>query len=292
MSFRFKKKESVARAVRRLCRERLDDALETLEKGRRLDAVHHVRKDIKKMRSVLRLMRREISEHSYAEHAKVLREAASLLTEFRDAQVKLNAFDALIKHSRRKHSLPSFSKIHAALRESCREEEKKLGRLTTSLKGILNESRHEFKKLEIEAKGWGAIEPGLKKVYGRGREAFEVARDQLSPVNFHAWRKRVKDLGHQLRLLCPARPRRLNKLIERLARLSDLLGDDHDLFMLNQFVAAHSVKAPDAATLQELIELRQQELRIEALKWGAQFYWEKPGRFCRKIGSYWKSWRK
>jgi hypothetical protein len=58
MPFRFKKRESVAKAVRRLCCERLDDALETLEKGAKFEAVHGVRKEIKKLRAVLNIRRR------------------------------------------------------------------------------------------------------------------------------------------------------------------------------------------------------------------------------------------
>ena len=51
MPFRFKKSESPAKAVRRVCRERIGAALGGLRKGGRPAAVHGVRKEIKKLRA-------------------------------------------------------------------------------------------------------------------------------------------------------------------------------------------------------------------------------------------------
>jgi CHAD domain-containing protein len=289
MPFRFKKKESVAKAVRRLCCERLDDALETLDKGARLTAVHHVRKEIKKLRSILRLIRQEIGKNKYGEHTQALRRAANLLTHFRDAQVKLNAFDGLVQHFKRKLPTRPFPEIKMAWQKNCRAEERKLAQAIVPLKGILVTSRERFDDLKIEAKGWKAIAPGLKKVYGRGRDFFETTRQRPVPENFHEWRKRVKNLWHQLRLLCPVQPRSLRKRIDHLEKLGNLLGDDHDLFMLNEFVAS---ECGNVQAFEDLILSRQEKLRSTALKIGGRFYREKPGRFCRRIEDYWKSWRR
>lgn len=291
MPFRFKKKESVAKAVRRLCCERLDDALETLDRSAKLQAVHNVRKEIKKLRSILRLIRRDIGKNIYSRQTRALRQAANLLTDFRDAQVKLNAFDGLVKHFSRKLPSHSFPEIKAALQQNCRAQEKKLGRSITPLKGILSTARENLDDLKIGAKGWKAIAPGLKKIYCRGRESYETARRRPVPQNFHEWRKRVKDLWHQLRLLCPARPRSLRDRTRLLEKLGNLLGDDHDLFMLNEFVAGHFRCARNAQTLEELISTRQKKLRSTALKLGGRFYRDRTSHFCRRIGNYWKTWR-
>jgi CHAD domain-containing protein len=291
MPFYFKKKESVAKAVRRLCCERIDDALETLEKGRKLHAVHNVRKEIKKMRSVLRLMREEIGKNAYSRQTRKLREAANLLTAFRDAQVKLNAFDGLTKDFKRRLPQEPFPEIKTALRKNCRAEEKKLGRAIASLKEILRESKQQLGKLKIESKGWRAIEPGLKKIYRRGHEAFEAARRKPTPENFHEWRKRVKDLWHQLRLLGPAQPRRLNGRAKNLEKLGDHLGDDHDLFMLREFITNQFEPAENIEAVDKLIGARQKNLRSKVFKLGRKIYQEKPNHFCRRMGDYWADWR-
>jgi CHAD domain-containing protein len=290
MPFRFKRREPVAKAVRRICSERLQDALETLEQTERFEAVHNVRKEIKKLRAILRLTRGEIGKKTYHKHNETLRQAADLLTAFRDAQVKLNALDELAEHF--KGRLPEQAKIKNALRDNCRNEEKKLSVAIAPLKGILGESKEELDQLKLKSKGWRAIEPGLKKIYGRGQEAFEVLGAEPSDHNFHEWRKRVKDLGHQLNLLCPARPRELRGRMKRLERLGDFLGDDHDLFMLREFVTKKFPRTHDINTFEEVIMARQRELRRAAVKLGGRFYKEKPNRFSRRIGDYWKSWRK
>jgi CHAD domain-containing protein len=289
MPFRFKKKESVAKAVRRLCGERLDDALETLEKKARFEAVHGVRKEIKKLRSILRLTRGEIGRKTYRKYNQALRKGADLLTAFRDAQVKLGALDELAKHFKGK--LPPQPKIKNALRDNCRAEEKKLSVAIAPLKEILHESKEELDSLKLKSKGWRAIGPGLKKIYGRGQEAFERIGAEPSEENFHEWRKRVKDLGHQLSLLCPVRPGKMRGRTKDLEKLGDLLGDDHDLSMLREFVTKKFPRTHEINAFEGMIVTRQEELRSAAMKLGGRFYRDKPNRFSRRIGGYWKSWR-
>jgi len=98
MPFHFKKKESVAKAARRLCCERIDDALENLKDRDRLKSVHEVRKEIKKLRAILRLVRGEIGKNFYRKSNDLFRKVAVFLTAIRDSHVKLNAFEALTRH--------------------------------------------------------------------------------------------------------------------------------------------------------------------------------------------------
>lgn len=292
MSFCFKKKESVTKAVRRLCCERVDDALKLLKTGDHFDAVHDVRKEIKKLRAVLRLVRSGIGETAYAGATDALRGAAGRLNAMRDAQVRLAALEILVKNSNGRMPRKSLPKIQNALREDCQAEEKKLGKTVDSAKKFLVEARKQLGSLKVRPNNWNAVAPGLKKIYRRGRKAFALAKRQPSPDHFHAWRKRVKDLSNQLRLVCPARPARIKPRMENLEKLGDLLGDDHDLFMLGQFVGKQLKRPREKKPVEEIIAARQKKLRAEALELGAAFYTKKPKRFCRQLGDGWKSWRR
>jgi CHAD domain-containing protein len=293
MPFHFKRKESVRKAVRRLCCERLEDALEPLNNGSHVEAVHNVRKEIKKLRAVLRLVRAEIGKNTYDKHTDSLRNAADRLTALRDSDVTLSAFDNVVGHFKRKLAPQPFPKIRVALKKNRRVEEGRLYKngSIASVKEILCREKDEMDGLKMKSHGWKAIAPGLKKIYSRGRVAFETAGQEPTPENFHEWRKRVKDLNHQLSLICPARPREFRARTSKLAKLGVLLGDDHDLFMLGQFVAKKFGHTPGARLFQDLIAARQKELRSEALKLGGRFYPAKPGRFCRRIERDWKKWR-
>jgi CHAD domain-containing protein len=292
MPFRFKRKESVTRAARRLCCEGLDDALDLLkETGRDDEAVHDVRREIKKLRAILRLVCPGIGETAYDKATATLREAAGRLETVRDAQVRLAALEDLARRSNGqipRHSLP---KIQNALRQNCRTEEQKLGATLGPVKDILLEARRQLAGLKVTPNSWKAVGPGLKKIYRRGRKALELAEREPSPEHFHEWRKRVKDLANQLRLVCPARPDKLKARTEKLDRLGNILGDDHDLFMLGQYMSKIMKQSTGQRPLEKVIAERQMELRSEALKLGASFYTKKPNRFCRQVGNGWKRWR-
>jgi CHAD domain-containing protein len=294
MPFRFKRKESVKKAVRRLWCERLNDALDFVEKGGKFVAVHDVRKEIKKMRAILRLVRAEIGKDVYGEHTTALRGAANRLTALRDAKVKLGAFDDLVKSFKRKLPPQPFPQIKTALRKHCRMEEGHFfkGGSIASVKGVLRHEKQHSHDLKISSDGWKAIKPGLKRIYDRGRRAFETADRDPSPENFHEWRKRVKDLAHQLRILCPGRPRKFRARTGALDKLGNLLGDDHDLVMLRQFVVDQFGHSPNVKLFERLVSSRQNELRSHALKLGARFYPKKPNRFCRRIERDWKKLRR
>ncbi|HTV43132.1 MAG TPA: CHAD domain-containing protein [Candidatus Sulfotelmatobacter sp.] len=290
MPFRFKRKESVTKAARRLCCERVDDALELLEKGEHHEAVHDVRRQIKKLRAVLRLVRQGIGETAYNESTNTLREAAERLNAMRDAQVRLDALEDLVKRSNGQIPRRSLPKIQNALRQNCRDEEQKLVATFGSVKDTLLRARQQLGALKVKPNNWKAVGPGLKRIYRRGRKALELAEREPSSEHFHEWRKRVKDLANQLRLVCPARPGKLKARTEKLDRLGDLLGDDHDLFMLREFVGQR-LKEREIGPLEMVIAGRQKELQSEALKLGASFFTKKPNRFCRQLGNGWKRWR-
>jgi CHAD domain-containing protein len=289
MPFRFKKSESPAKSVRRVCRERIGAALGRLRKSRYPAAVHGVRKEIKKLRALFRLVRGEIGRGVYRKGAKALREAAGSLTAPRDSRVMLKAFRNLAGRSARR-----LGGIEKALRKNARREAGRI-RKDDSLKRaerLLRKTDRRVGDLRIKAGGWSAIEPGLKESYRRGREWCRLARRQPSPENFHDWRKHVKDLWHYFCLLYPAWPAEARAYTDGLELLGAHLGEDHDLFLLQLFMAEHCAgQAGEVNALNLLIALRQKQLRAAALKLGSHLYAETPEVVCRRLGNYWNGWR-
>lgn len=289
MPFRFKKSESPAKGVRRVFRERVDAALGGLRKGDRPAAVHGVRKEIKKLRAIFRLVRAAIGRGTYRKGARALREAADRLAAPRDARVTLIAFEKLAGRRARQ-----FGGIEKALKKNARREAGRI-RKDDSLaraKRLLRKTDRRVDDLKIKAAGWTAIEPGLKESYRRGREACRTASKESSPENFHDWRKHVKDLWHYFCLLYPAWPAEARTYTNELEFLAGHLGEDHDLFLLQQFATEHCAgEADEVAALNKLIASRQQELRAAALKLGSRLYAYPPATLCRRLENYWDDWR-
>jgi CHAD domain-containing protein len=289
MPFRFKKSESPAKAVRRVCRERVGAALGRLRKSPHPAAVHGVRKEIKKLRALFRLVRGEIGRGVYRKGAKALREAADSLTAPRDARVMLKAFEKLAGRDARK-----FAGIEKALRKNCRRETRRFRKKDSAAAAgrILRKTGRRVGELKIKTVGWAAIEPGLKQSYRRGREFYKLVLRKPSPENFHEWRKHVKDLWHYFCLLYPAWPAEARAYTEELELQGAHLGEDHDLFLLQQFTAEHCAgQGGEAEALKRLIESRQKQLRAAALKAGSRLYAETPAVICRRLEQHWNDWR-
>ena len=295
MAFYFKKKESPARASRRVSRERIGRALDHLQKSDRREAVRRIRQEIKKVRATLGLVRERMAGDTYRQCGKTLRAAARHLTEARDAHVRPRTLDQLMVHFAGRLSAQSFAGIKKLLRQNCDEQTREFekGESAAAVDCLLRKANRRARDLKLKADGWAAIRSGLRNTYRRGREACEVALKDASPEHLHRWRKQVQNLRLQLRLLHPSRPKNLRAAASALKALSRCLGDDHDLVMLQRFVtrAGNRQHPREVKMLNELIGLRRAELQPVALALGSHFYAEKPASFCRRLEAYWRAWR-
>jgi len=281
MPFRFKKSESPTKAVRRVCRERVGAALNCLRRPGRPAAVHGARKEIKKLRAIFRLVRGEIGAGAYRKNMKALRAAADCLATTRDARVMLKAFEKLTGSLARK-----FTGIKTALQENARREARQFRKKNSVAQAelLLRKTGRRVNGSKMKATGWGAMEPGLKQSYQQGREASRLARTQPGPENFHEWRKHVKDLWYYFGLLQAVLPAATRAMTDQLELLGEQLGEDHDLFLLQEFTAKHcAARAMEVESVNRLIASRQKKLRAAAVKFGSRFYAETPARFCRRL---------
>jgi CHAD domain-containing protein len=295
MGLNFKKKEPVLQAVRRIGRSQLERALKEIDQRDRPEALHEVRKSIKRARAFLRLFRGSLRRTDYRRCAKELRKAARLLGAARDADVKLNALVCL--HNRFKQELPltEFGRLREVLRRKRREQQQALadGESIAQVRRCLTTTCRHVSSARLKESGWAAIAPGLEQTYRTGRRAFGKAKHERTADCFHECRKRVKDLYYQIGLLKRMRPKPLTRVGEELDRLGEHLGDDHDLLLLSEpgLVRQARFTPKQATKLLQLISRRQRELRAKAMGLAADFYGDKPAVFCETLHGYWKEWR-
>ncbi len=284
MPFRFKKSESPAKALRRVCRERLGVALDCLRKPGHPAAVHGARKEIKKLRALFRLVRGEISVSTYRKGVKALRAAADSLAATRDARVMLKAFEKLTGRT-----VGRYPHVERALSKHARQEARRF-RADDSValaERMLRKTQRRVGSLKIKLTGWAAIAPGLKQSYGRGQAAGRIARKKSEPENFHDWRRHVKDLWFYFCLLRPICPAATQSSADDLERLALHLGEDHDLFLLQEFMAKHCAEqSGEVKRLDRMIAARQKKLRAAALKLGSQLYAETPAAFLHRLAEW------
>ncbi len=146
----------------------------------------------------------------------------------------------------------------------------------------------------IKRDGFSALYKGLKRVYKRGRSAFELARIERTTENLHEWRKQVKYLWYQVCVLNPMWPKPLDILADELSTLADHLSEDHDLALLTRNAIEQAEALGDPAEVEKLILLIDQRrilLQTKAAAVGARIYAEKPKSFVNRMQGYWEAWR-
>jgi len=291
----FKRKESVSNAVRRLGRERIRDAVDCLQSKRRADAVHCARKDIKKVRAVLRLVRERLERKHSAKVRKRLRESAADLTAVRDAYITTKTMDDLLRRYAGRLAPAASRRVRSALRNHFNAELKRFTSEQTAKHVVqtLRRAADALRKMAVHGKEWSAIQPGLKRTYQRGQRVLRLVEQEPAPENFHEWRKRTKDLWYHVRLLRPVSPEQLDAIGHDLGRLGDYLGDDHDLVILSGHLNDQLAPAERARkVLAGMIDQRPRELRAAALHLGERFYAEDASAFCDRLAGYWRAWRR
>lgn len=298
MSFVFIKEERVADSARRVIRERVEAALSCIGNSKRplKKRYHEARKELKRARAALRLVRDEIGrDHFRAENIRY-RDAAREMGGVRDLQLLEDTLEKLLSDARGKYPAKAFVSVEKALSEFTKEKLREVEPPKDSLAEVtatLEEGARRVEAFAIEREGWKAIGGGLERVYRAGRESSLAAYADPSAHNFHEWRKNVKYLRHQIELLRDCWPMPFENIAEELHVLSDTLGEDHDLAVLQEVLSAFPKRFGTRATLKALFDLiqeRQRVLREAAEPLGRRLYAEKPRAFVKRVREYWKAW--
>jgi CHAD domain-containing protein len=297
MAYRFRSDESVREAFARCASEQLDRAVSELSEHIGDDpvhAVHSARKAVKKERSLLRLMRGSMPSTQRRRENRRLRKAARGLSAARDAEVMIDTLDELAKRYVGQLPENTFEGIREPLVRTRDEQRAQLidSTLGDQAVGGLGAVRLRVDDWRLADGGWAAIEDGLLRSYTSGRAAFARAQSHRDMDEWHEWRKRVKDLWYQQRLLSAVGGPMVKGQAKDADVLADLLGDDHDLGVLRRSLAAGAIHAPvDVDAVIALIDHRRGELQSEALWIGARVYAEKPKAFRRRMRRSWKAGR-
>ncbi len=294
MAYRFRLDELSTKGVRRIAREQFQRAVGELGRGEMTAAnVHETRKAVKRLKSLLRLVRPAISEKTFRRRYQRISGIGDELAFARDSHVLIETIGKLESRfgpegigvlqplrpllARSRNVTPERSDPHAARR--------------VVAKTIIEAQK--FEKLAFRTKGYDALSAGVEETYRAGRRNFARAYKRPSDDAFHDLRKAVQWHWRQMALISRAWPEYFEVRIAAARQLAEILGEDHDLAMLEAEVRKHSLQLPeDAGPIEHLIHLRKDELRQAAYPYAERLFVERPGDFARRISAYWTSARK
>lgn len=327
MRFELQPREHPQAELHRIGKALIDDAVAQVDSPDIAadEAVHEARKDMKKLRGLLRLVRPAAPSLYNAEN-RAFRDAAASLSVVRDADAALETFDLVLQRAQPESNAGSefaagYGKSADGPSLHADVEPMELASLRARLvayrdevhagAGDAQERLEVFRARMHEARGrivgwrlpetddperdFALLGPGVAKTYKRGRKAMKRAYRDPSVEAFHDWRKRTKYFGYHLRLLQPGWPKLLKAQRKAVKELQSLLGDAHDLAVLAELLrslrqdAPAARDAPDAQPALENEMRRQREvLRRRARGLGEIVYAERPKALLRRLRAYWR----
>jgi CHAD domain-containing protein len=280
---------SATGTLRRAALQHAENAIRALSPARPSGShVHRARKEIKKSRAALRLLRAALPVATYRREDAALRGAARTLNAVRDARVLVRTLDSL---GRRRLVLGKDPAVIALLRDLRRSRAHAQRQLSGRRLGLAS-ARAGLRQVQLRAHrwrlgqhGWSRLGPAFQRIYRAGRRAGNAARRHPDTLALHEWRKRVQYLWHALQMLRPLQSTPHSKSRARARRLADCLGQEHDLALLQSTVAAYGQSA-DLVTepLQAAIERRRRALRAKAMDLGQRLYARRPQAMAARLG--------
>jgi CHAD domain-containing protein len=283
-TYRLQPEEPLPEGIMRIAGGRIDHALDELRGNTEStpeEAVHEARKDLKKLRALLRLARGELGKSTFTRENACFRDAGRELAGAREFDAMLTTLETL--------DLPAGPAVE--LRNAIQSHGGSTGSGSRSAAagraaGMLVEARGRVDAWPLERDSFGALGSGLERTYRRGRRDFKAVRAHPSVEGLHEWRKRVKELWYHHTLMRSLWPPVMEAVGDQVHELADRLGEDHDLATLADWVREHAETGPE---LFDAVERHRSRLQGEALGLGARVYAERPGAYVRRLRRLWEA---
>jgi CHAD domain-containing protein len=249
---------------------------------------------VKKVRAILQVVDADNGRGS-ARSAKRLHAINRRLSIVRDAHVMLQTLHQLRITARRVLNEACYARLRRRLSAHKKSSAKAAAREDTwrrvgrTVRTILRDAR----RWRPRHRQFGALAAGIRLSHQRGRTAMAGAMKRQRAVDFHDWRKQIKALWYELRLVEGFSPR-IRHDVKALQRAEACLGEDHDVVVL---CAALSKDRPQGDSRIDLDRVRlaghlyQCALRKKALATARRIYKRAPEEYANDIRRAWKAGR-
>jgi Uncharacterized conserved protein len=295
MSYELRRDQTLGANLRRICCKQVESALEVVRGEVEVDdsPVHETRKHLKKARAAVRIVADEIGRGLFKAQDHALRDIGRLISDVRDAEVRLQTVRQLQEITRRQ-SNQTFHKTEELLLTE-------LEHFLAAFAGWQQEAEAGLAKLCAEIADWPitnldckSVRAAVQRRYKCARDAFNCAQAKPTPEHFHELRSEAKCLLYQLRILRPTNPLVLSALIDELNSLGNVLGRSHDLHFLGDRLRSKALRASqrEARELIAVIEASEVELQKRGTDLAEHFFEERPRDFGDRLASWLQQWIK
>jgi hypothetical protein len=291
MSYRLKSGELPSDGLKRIFRQEIEAAVHlcrhpATERGL---TVHEVRKHLKKLRAAIRLAAGEVGQRRHRREDRGLRQVGRLVSDLRDAQVRLQTLVQLRDIAIRRTGKNPFPRIEDLLSIERDSFSAAFAGWQAHAIPMLESVGERLGRWPTETLGWKQICDAVAKTYRSGQRRLARTIKDPEPECFHRWRQRMKDLWYQLRILQPLNRLVLEEIADDAGTLGHLLGRSHDFgFLLSRLENERGDEAlqTEIARLEKLVRKRSAKLQLDALELGRRFYAESTKAFAKRISIF------
>jgi CHAD domain-containing protein len=292
MSYSLDPATRMSEAVRRVAFTELDLANAALSTTRdRHSGVHSARKCLKRLRSLLLLVRPGVPEPMIGNLSERLAAIARELAPARDANALLDAIDKLEPDEETFAATSPIRSLRAWLekRREIAERNLESSAASEATRG-LRELKPALGGLTIHPDDFTPLAKGLRQSYRATRRSFRHAFATGNDDDFHEWRKGVQHHWRQMQLIGPCAASELSGRAEAARALSQLLGDDHDIALLRRLISTPTMvfgSSDDTAAFLKRCRKRHKALRQEARARAGRLFAERSRPFAEHVESAW-----
>lgn len=274
---------TLALGTRRIALEQIDRALDYIDRSNvpQGEAVHEIRKNVKRLRALLRLVRPGLADHATLD--MLLRDAARRIAALRDAAVLLHTLDALAPGG-----LPA---IRAALTQAPPGAPGVADDALAACRADLTSARGSLKALALKGAGPDVLQEGLTRTLRQAQAGLHVALGEASAAAVHDFRKRVKDHLYHARLLTPLWPAMMSPHATLTEELGETLGLMNDIAVFRDTLASLDIPPGERADAGVLARVRHDRLSLTALPLAARLFAGRPEDVAERWCAWWAIWR-
>ena len=297
MGYRIRPEADFTEEFRSVATDQLSRAITVLdERPDGVDeAIHSFRKNLKRLRSLYRLVAREVPDFQKRENAR-LRETARSLSAIRDAAALIGTVEYLRHTARSPDEHEALGRIITVLegrRDWMAEAERGLEQRLKEAAGTLKEAIASLDTIAFDGnhrKNARMLGKSWRRTSLKAKAALMACHDEGTAEDFHDLRKRTYDYRLYHTLLSDVWPGAMKAKRDAAKTLVEDLGHIHDLVVLSELVEAEPqlfTRNDDLTHLLDAIIFRQQEDRRQALVKAEAVFADDPDEEAQRIELLW-----
>lgn len=217
--------------------------------------IHDVRVDMKKLRSVLKLVAPQIDKISFDRDFLAFREVGRIMRLWRETSVHRKTLKEL-----RKENPGIFSKLNENERlsalmkkpEPIREQSEEMKSGLREINDLLTKAGFRLRFQSMNKFDPHLLLTELEITYNKVTEIYLTSRNSLKPDSLHEFRKKAKDFLYQIYFFRPLNPSVIKAVEKSLDSMTQNLGKYNDL---TQLIKTLGYKYPESTNLPAMDEL-------------------------------------